>query len=97
FHVTGVQTCALPISMELARSQQDVDEWARANVAFHRLARQDCGLPQLLRMLDETWSRMQRYQVYRAAAAERAVQSQPEHQAIFRSEERRVGKESRTR
>ena len=70
-------------AMELARSQQDVDEWARANVAFHRLARQDCGLPQLLRMLDETWSRMQRYQVYRAAAAERAVQSQPEHQAIF--------------
>jgi len=36
-----------------------------------------------LRTLDETWSQMQRYQVYRAAAAERAVQSQAEHQAIF--------------
>jgi DNA-binding GntR family transcriptional regulator len=69
--------------MQAALAALDVEAWTHANVAFHRFARQDCGLPHLLRLLDETWSRMQRYQIYQGAAAERAVQSQSEHTAIF--------------
>ncbi len=69
-------------AMDAALAAQDMTMWAMANRAFHRLARRDCDLPYLLRVLEETWSRMQRYQVYQGAAEQRAVQSEPEHRAI---------------
>ena len=69
-------------TMDASLAANDMAAWTQANVTFHRLARQDCALPYLLRILEETWTRMQRYQVYQGAAAERAVQSEPEHKAI---------------
>lgn len=70
-------------AMDRALAKEDYIEWAQHNVEFHRLCRQDCAMPQLLRMLDDTWSRVRRFQIHQGAAAERAVQSEPEHRAIY--------------
>src|SRR5690606_39870900 len=70
FHVTGVQTCALPIS----RAEQEARQAARtAEDRLGRLQTEARGLAQLL------------------------VQGKREHPPALRSEERRVGKECRSR
>jgi DNA-binding GntR family transcriptional regulator len=58
-------------------------DWVRHNREFHYLSRKDCPLPHLQRMLGDTQDRIQRFQVFRGAATPRAIQSRPEHIAIY--------------
>jgi DNA-binding GntR family transcriptional regulator len=58
-------------------------DWVRHNRQFHYLSRKDCPLPHLQRMLDDTQDRIHRFQVFRGAATPRAIQSRPEHIAIY--------------
>ena len=58
-------------------------DWVRHNREFHYLSRKDCPLPQLQRMLDDTQDRIHRFQIFRGAATPRAIQSRPEHTAIY--------------
>jgi DNA-binding GntR family transcriptional regulator len=70
-------------AMDLATAADDYIGWVHHDRAFHDLGRKDCALPQLQRMLAETQGRMSRFQIYRGAASERAIQSRPEHRAIY--------------
>ena len=69
--------------MKSALAQADYTEWGRLNVEFHRLSRQECALPQLLRMIEDTWMHIRRFQIYQGAVAVRATQSAIEHDAIY--------------
>src|SRR5690606_39800676 len=74
FHVTGVQTCALPIYLRPRRLGQLHLESLQA---AHRSADRACG--------------------FRYSAGASADRGHDLHRALARSEERRVGKECRSR
>ena len=77
---------AMEIELEAMDSAIAADshlDWVRHNREFHYLSRKNCPLPHLQRMLDDTQDRIHRFQIFRGAATPRAIQSRPEHIAIY--------------
>lgn len=70
-------------AMDLAVGRDDHVDWVRHNREFHQLGRMDCALPQLQRLLADSLDRARRFQIFRGAATMRAIQSRPEHAAIY--------------
>jgi DNA-binding GntR family transcriptional regulator len=70
-------------AMDRAVAAGDYLAWTQHNRAFHWLCRKDCGLPQLLRILEDTQDQIHRFRLFRGAATARAAQSEAEHAAIF--------------
>src|SRR5439155_13834730 len=90
-HVTGVQTCALPISLSLDKTLEIVTESAREVIGSHHCA--------AVLALEQNWGRARHVNSFSDKYTGREEEFSP---AIFvdlhalRSEERRVGKECRS-
>src|SRR5690606_40771462 len=92
FHVTGVQTCALPISAEVTREERTAPaEWARA--AF-----EVSGSPLLRGLAEATRTALRRLAEALLTGLTRLTEALLTGLGgLTRSEERRVGKEWRSR
>src|SRR5690606_40850023 len=94
FHVTGVQTCALPIYLQLRIEQ--IDTAHLASLDPERLAHYNQVLREQLAELDEEVARLcAPFEL--VGSAGRGVTPADADRSIDRSEERRVGKEGRSR
>ncbi|MBI1800208.1 MAG: GntR family transcriptional regulator [Chloroflexi bacterium] len=76
-------------AMDSAINADSYLDWVRHNREFHSLCRKDCPLPHVQRILDDTQDRIHRFQIFRGAATLRAVQSRPEHIAIYQATKER--------
>src|SRR5205823_6817373 len=91
--VTGVQTCALPIS---ARKTARLVEELKA-AAWKRSPRTDADGQCEFRYQPEGWEKAYRFVALRYVKEKKSEPGQVEQYQLFRSEERRVGKECRYR
>src|SRR5207253_5192062 len=88
-HVTGVQTCALPILLEKAAFAERKGQFDEALDFAETAARVWPELPEVLPIYNRLAGRYQRLRV----GVVGLPQAQPEAAPVVRSEERRVGKE----
>src|SRR5690606_40793983 len=90
FHVTGVQTCALPIWRALCAASCEADGRRRGRRRMSALADRFPALAKHWQILREAWENQN--------LADKAFKPKSDHEFLpARSEERRVGKESRAR
>ncbi|MFQ6014481.1 MAG: GntR family transcriptional regulator [Anaerolineae bacterium] len=74
-----------------AAINEEFAEWTRLNLEFHRVSRQDCGMPHLLRLIEDTWHRILRFHFYVGAAAQRSKDGVGEHETIYAAMKEQAG------
>src|SRR5690606_40561741 len=90
FHVTGVQTCALPISDYFEKTRLMVQQFTNAREPEEIIFTK--GTTESINLVAATFGRK-----FVQQGDEIIISSLEHHSNIVRSEERRVGKECRTR